>query len=202
MQNSSIKPKSNLLKLSVTLFLIAGIMALLVAFVNNVTEPVIKQRNDQQISDALKTVVPNAETFSVYKLDITSVKSSDGKDVAVEGAWRAYKGSEEIGVCVKVAPQGYGGPIEMIVGVSSDGKIIDAEIVSMSETSGIGTKIQDENFLSQFVGKTKGITISSSSSENSVQVVSGATKSSKAYIRGMNAALDVANKVLGGADDD
>lgn len=200
MQNSSKKPKSDLLRLSVTLFLIAGIMALMVAFINNITAPEILKRNELQTKDALSSVMTDATLFNAYQLDFDNVVSADGKDVAVHGAWAALKDAKQIGVCVKVAPKGYGGDIEMIVAVDMDGKVVNSQIISMSETSGIGTKINDESFLSQFIGKIKGIT--AGTDENSIQTVSGATKSSKAYLRGINAALDVTSKVLGGKDDE
>lgn len=189
MQNSSIKPKSDLLRLSLTLFVISGVMALLVAFVNNVTEPVIAQRNAEKITNVLAAVIADADEFKEVSTDTKSVTSSDGKQTPIDGVWGAYKDGAFVGTCVKVSPQGYGGAIEMIVAVGSDNKIIDTQIVSLSETSGIGTKIQDDSFLSQFVGI---------SSTNEVSVISGATKSSNAFLRGVNAALSVVNKVSGG----
>lgn len=189
MQNSSIKPKSDLLRLSLTLFVISGVMALLVAFVNNVTEPVIAQRNAEKITNALSAVIADADEFKEITTDTKSVTSSDGKQIPIDGVWGAYKDGAFLGTCVKVSPQGYGGAVEMIVAVGADHKIIDTQIVSLSETSGIGTKIQDDSFLSQFVGI---------SSTSEVSVISGATKSSNAFLRGVNAAMSVANKVAGG----
>ena len=101
-------------------------------------------------------------------------------EIAVNGVWKAKQGDEYIGVCVKVSPKGYGGAIETIVGINNEGEIIDTQIVSMSETSGIGTKIQSDTFLSQFKGKSGSITGTGSAPEkNQIQTISGATKSSK-----------------------
>ncbi len=203
MQNSSTKSKSDLLRLSVTLFVIAGLMALLVAFVNNVTAPVIEQRSAENISKALNEVLPEADSFVETTVDVTSITSSDGKDTAIDGVWKAVANGENIGYCVKVLPQGYGGIIETIVALSTDGKVLDTCIVSMSETSGIGTKIQDENFLSQFIGKSSSITaVTGAPSNNEIAVISGATKSSKAYLRGINAAISVVKQISGGDADE
>lgn len=200
MQNSSKNQKSEFLRLSLTLFVIAGVMALLVALVNNITAPEITRRNELKTTEALKAVMPDADTFEDAALDITSVTSADGKDVPINGAWFAQKDGETVGVCVRVSPQGYGGAIETIVGVDKDGNVTDTEIVSISETSGIGTKIQDESFLTQFIGKKNNITASEGT--NSVTLISGATKSSKAYLRGINAALSVASTLQGGEDNE
>ncbi len=203
MQNSSRKQKSDVVKLSLTLFVIAGVMALLVAFVNNLTAPIIEKRSEEKITVALKEVMTNAESFEQHTLQTSSVKSTDGKDVSIDGAWFAKSNGDIIGVCVKVSPQGYGGVIETIVGIDMNCSVKQAKIVSMSETSGIGTKIQSDSFLTQFNGKLAGIVgVSGQPENNQIQVISGATKSSKAYLRGINAALEIANQMLGGEDNE
>ncbi len=199
MQSSSKKPKSDILRLAVTLCLIAGITAALVSLVNAITAPEITRRNEQKTAESLKAVMPLADEFEQYEYTGGSIISDDGKEVAVDGVWRAKSNNEYIGFCVKVSPKGYGGEIETIVGIDNDLEVTDTQIVSMSETSGIGTKIQDEGFLSQFVGKSGKITgVSSAPSKDEIQTISGATKSSSAFLRGINAALTVAAQISGG----
>ena len=54
-------------------------------------------------------------------------------------------------------------------------------------------------FLSQFVGKSGKITgVASLPEKDEIQTISGATKSSKAFLRGINAALTVAAQISGG----
>ena len=183
-----------MLRLSITLFVISGVMAFLVALVNNITAPIIKTRNDQKITETLKIVMPDADSFDEYTFPEQSVMASDGKEVSIDGVWVAKKDGNTVGCCIKVGPSGYGGKIETIVAVSNEGKVVDASIVAMSETSGIGTKIQSEDFLSQFIGKSGNV----SAQSESVNVISGATKSSSAYIRGIDAALMVAQECIGG----
>lgn len=199
MQSSSKKQKSDLLRLAVTLCLIAGITAALVAFVNSITAPEIERRNADKTAQSLKAVMPDADSFEQCDYTAGSVTSSDGKEIAVDGVWRAKNASSCIGYCVKVSPKGYGGAIETIVGINLYGEVTDTQIVSMSETSGIGTKIQSNDFLSQFTGKSGIISgVGSSPSKNEVQTISGATKSSKAFLRGVNAALTVVSQISGG----
>lgn len=200
MQNSSAelksKSKSDLLKLSVTLFVIAGIMSLLVSLVNFITAPRIEQSNKEKINQALKTVVADADSFEAVDYDKTSVTSSDGKEIGIDGVWKAKKEDTDVAICVRVSPRGYGGKIETIVAVDMTGKILKTEIVSLSETSGIGTKIQQESFLSQFIGKGHVTGVKAPSSDSEVMLISGATKSSSAYLRGINAALTVAEECM------
>ncbi len=191
MQNSSVNQKTEFVKLSVTLFLIAGIMAFLVALVNNITAPVISKQNAQKNALALQEVLPEANEFtSVYY----PTKSVDDVEIMA-----VYRSNNDVGYCVKVGPRGYGGTIEMIVGFDKAGAVTGVKIVSMSETSGIGTKINEPEFINNFIGKTTTVTGDNKvTDKNTVQIISGATKSSKAFIRGMNVAIDIASKLAGG----
>ena len=61
--------------------------------------------------------------------------------------WIGKKGSELAGAVMQVEAQGYGSePIQMMVGVDTDGTVTDVKIVAMSETPGIGTRVKDEAF--------------------------------------------------------
>ncbi len=191
MQNSSKRKTNEFFSLSITLFLIAGIMAILVAVVNNITEPVISELNEKKIQSALTEVLPKAKGFTdIYTDDLGEI---------VTGAWQS---KNDVGICIKVSPKGYGGEIETIVAINQNGEVVNTKIVSMSETSGIGTKITAESFLSQFIGKTVNITTNDPSSDNTVQIISGATKSSRAFLNGVNAALDAASKIQGVEGDE
>ena len=191
MQNSSVNQKTEFVKLSVMLFLIAGIMAFLVALVNNITEPVITRQNNDKNAAALQVVLPEADGFtSVYY----PKKSID--DVEIMGV---YRSDNDVGYCVKVGSKGYGGIIEMIVGFDVNGAVKDVKIVSMSETSGIGTKINEPDFIEQFVGRTQTVIADKKiTDKNTVQIISGATKSSKAFVRGINVAIEIAAQLAGG----
>ena len=196
MQNSSKKPKSDILKLGIILCLIAGITSGLVGLVNAVTEPAIERMNEQKTTEALKAVMPDADKFEQVEEAFEDYVSSDGKSVPIEGAWAALKGSDVVGWAVKVAPKGYGGAIEMTVGVSADGAVTGTEIVEMSETSGIGTRIEtEESFIPQFTGLSAPLNWSKG---GNVTLISGATKSSKAFTRGVAAALRAVEILQGG----
>ena len=92
------------------------------------------------------------------------------------------------GTTVKAAFEGFEGPIEAIVTVDADGKITQLRVgenVSFSETQGLGTKVKDEAFINQFIGKTGPFELGVN-----IDAVAGATFSSKAVVRAVNAALE------------
>ena len=101
---------------------------------------------------------------------------------------------EVIGYCIEVQPKGYSDVIDMMVGISADGEILDSSIISISDTPGIGTRVKtDADFAAQFKGKTDTVTPGT----GGVSLISGATYSSTGFTNGINAALE-AYKILSG----
>jgi len=191
MQDSCENQKIEFFRLSLTLFLIAGIMAFLVALVNNVTAPVIEEQNNKKTTEAFALVLPEADSFVPVYYPATP---EDG--VEIMGVYRAVNGA---GYCVKVAPKGYGGNIETIVGFDNNGAVVGVKIISMSETSGIGTKIGESDFIQNFIGRSTVVKGDKKvSDKDTVKYISGATKSSKAFINGINAAINIASRLAGG----
>ena len=57
----------DIIKLGLTLFSICVVAALVLAFTNNVTSPVIAQRNIQASNESRKIVLPEADEFKQLK---------------------------------------------------------------------------------------------------------------------------------------
>lgn len=182
-----------LAKLVVILALIAIITGGVLAAINELTKDTIAEQNAQKVKDALNAVLV-ADTYEAVDI------SAFAEDKTVTGAYLAKSGGADIGYCIEVAPNGFGGPISMIVGIDPAGAVTKVAIVNMSETSGIGTKTNNEEFLSQYSGHSSEITASTKTTigENEIAAITGATVSSKAVTAGVNTALQVANVLKGG----
>lgn len=90
------------------------------------------------------------------------------------------------GKAIAVSPRGYGGPIEMMVGIDEKGKISGVKILSHRETPGLGANIVKPKFLEQFKGKTLKDPIEP---KKDIDAVTGATISSRAVCAGVKEAL-------------
>jgi len=174
--------------------LILGIItvatALVIALLNSVTAPVIAKRLADEKQESIAILFGEgveAEILTGYE-DIYLDFAAPVTEVAVV----TNKSSQKLaGYCVTVTPKGFGGQIIMLVAVNPNISVKDTKILTMSETAGIGTKIANEEwFAEQFTHKRK-VEISSST----VNTISGATVSSKAFLNGVNAALDVAGEI-------
>lgn len=159
----------DIIKLGIVLLLICGISTGLLAYVNFVTAPVIAANSLKAQLVAKQDVMPEAETFEEIDDNISLGKDENGNTV---------------GYAVSVKPFGYGGEINMMVGVNSDLTISGVKILSLSETPGLGAKAQDDSFLSQFVGKNKDLKL-----KEDVEAISGATITSTAVTNGVKEAI-------------
>jgi electron transport complex protein RnfG len=115
---------------------------------------------------------------------------------SVQARDEARKKIGEYAYQIEVSPKGYGGEINMIVGISSLGEVTGVAIIGMNETLGVGTRIQDDDFLNGFIGKRAGVSIGRDI--NDVDAVTGATVSSRAAAAGVNEALEIFAEISGG----
>ncbi|MEG0180639.1 MAG: RnfABCDGE type electron transport complex subunit G [Peptostreptococcaceae bacterium] len=176
----------DIFKLGSILFLICAVAALMLTVTNNVTSPVIEKINIQANNESRKEVLQEAEEFK---------KLENIKGDLVEEVYQGSKGGEVVGYTIKTTPKGYGGQVEVMVGISKNGEISGVKIGNHSETPGLGSKASEPAFKDQFKGKNteKSLTVvkGNASNDNDISAISGATITSKAVTSGVNAAMDV-----------
>lgn len=165
-----------------TLFVITAIVSVLLALVNMVTKPTIDRLAAEKKQAAMEQVMPGAEFVPIDNLP-------QGIDGLVE--MQLAKSAEGIqGYCVQVTTNGFGGAIDMMVGVDSSGAVTGVSILSMSETAGLGARAKESTFTDQYAGRTGEIGVSKTSADpQNIQAISGATITSKAVTLGVNNAL-------------
>jgi electron transport complex protein RnfG len=136
---------------------------------------------------ALLEVLPDATVFEDMDEETRACLDEADGETPIDGVFLAEDDSGAIvGVGVLVAPRGYGGPVNMAVGVDRDGIVTGVSIVSHKETPGLGSKIvTEESFLAQFEGWDSGDV---DSSDQGFDAISGATKSSNGARSGVQAA--------------
>ena len=177
------KTESNvkyILRLALTLFLIAGVVALALAFVNQVTAPTIEKLNAEKTQKAIEAVLPGG-----YDEEITDYADATGL------VSKVYKGAN--GYALEVKPSGFDNTITMMVGVDFEGKILGISVVSHTETAGLGAVAAaktsaGEAFRNQFVGQSGSVLVSKDG--GTLDAITGATITSRAICVGVNAALD------------
>ncbi len=178
-----------IIKIGGILFAITAIAALVLALMNGVTAPVIAQNQAKKQAEAMQAVLPEASGFSEENL-----KTDDMDDTVTA----VYESTNNAGFAVMVSPSGYGGAISMAVGVTPEGEVAGVDIISQTETAGLGSNCTKPEFKEQFVGKTAGITVTKSGAQgNEIDAISSATITSKAVTAGVNSAIAAAEAAGG-----
>lgn len=180
------------IKLGVTLLVITAIAAFVLAFSNDMTAPIIAEREKEEAFGAFLDIFPDADDFIETDADLLSEIQSTNSNV--NGALQAKSGADTIGYIFQVSANGYGGQVNTIVGISTaDNTIAGIRIGTHSETPNLGDAIEQPKFTDSYIGKTtteKLVGTASPSAENEVMSISGATISSFAVLTGVNDAND------------
>jgi len=187
----------NTVKLGLILFIITAISATILALANEATEGPIALAQEKANNEARQEVLSIATNFeSVSKEELTKITVDDNRVKEI------YIGNDEdgtmVGYTIKTVSSGYGGELEIITGISVDGKITGMKVVSHSETPGLGANSTKPEFRNQFIDKSTESNLSvakSAPKENEIQAISGATITSKAVTNGVNAAIDAFNRL-------
>ena len=170
------------LNLTLTLLIISAVVACLLGLTNYITEDKIAQINAEKTAASMQEVLP-AESYTAVEYT-----GSEANVVAVHQAGDA-------GFVVEVTPSGFGGAIDMVVGVSTDGTVTGVAIVDMAETSGLGANADKESYRSQYVGLSGELAVNKDGGE--IDALTGATITSRAVTEGVNTALRVAAELMG-----
>ena len=184
LENTSATPKKGFqmdwkqaIHLSLSLLIITAVAALVLSLVNAVTANRIAEIAAEKRLASMETVMPDANVFSELYCEDETINSISG----------AYAGTQFVGYCVEVAPNGFGGAISLMVGISENGDVTGVSILDHSETAGLGAKADSPDFLNQYIGKSGTITVNSG--RNAINAITGATITSKAVTEGVNTAL-------------
>ena len=142
-------------RLLIALTLIAAGAGLVLSLVENVTREPIKEQRRLQMLKALSAVLPEFDN-SPDGDTVVLEKGVDKKGApATVTFYRARRDGELVGTAFKViAPDGYSGNIEVMVGVEPDQSIHGIEILAHAETPGLGSKIEEPWFKKMFRGKS------------------------------------------------
>ena len=159
----------------------------------------IAAQEKKKKEDACKAVFPEAETFEAWEefdeekaeelLTLAGFTADKVEDVTLA---EDEKG-ELLGAVLNVtSTEGYGGDISFSLGILKDGTVSGIQILSISETAGLGMRAKEESFYGQFAGKNAekfSYTKTGASAEDEIDAISGATITTRAMTNGVNAGL-------------
>lgn len=159
---------------------LCAICGLLLSVVNSITAPIIAENQIATIKASLEEIYPGA-TFN----DVTTELAASDETGLIDGIYEA----EGKGYVFTLHGMGYNSNgFTFMVGFDNDGKISGYKALEQQETSGIGARA----FEPEYTGKITALT-----SSDPVPLLSGATLTSTAVAKGIDAAKAVFNNLKG-----
>ena len=192
----------------VVITIITLVAGLLLGFVYDVTKEPIANQQQLAKQEAYMAVFPEASSFSEnqninidelnefiktngFEYDsVTEVLNAEASD----GSSLGY-------VFGLTSTEGYGGEIDISMGISNDGTVKGVEILSISETAGLGMKADTDEFKSQFAEKNVSrfsYTKTGKSVDYEIDAISGATITTNAMTNVVNSGIACFEKIGGG----
>lgn len=185
--NEIIKPAGILL-------VITMVAAMLLGVVSEITKVPIAAQELKVKTEAMQAVLSDAESFEEVNIEFTGTISAVSKGI---------KGGETCGYVITVAPSGFGGAVNTMVGFDPNGIVTGIRVLSHAETPGLGAKSTEPSFYEQFSGKTAPINVikNGTPKDNEIQAITSATITSTAISDGVNEAYEwLTNTGMGGAN--
>lgn len=187
------KIKSSLKNMVVVLVGFAVAIGALLAWVNHITEKPIAEKAEKTLADGIKTVM-NTDGVKVGEPQQVN-QTIDGKAVGFTVHPCANTQGKAIGAAVESAVNGFGGNLKVLVGFSTEGKILGYTILETSETPGLGAKA-DKWFQKDGKGSIIGLNpkegdlhvSKDDKGGNAVDAITASTITSRAFLKAVNEA--------------
>ena len=159
---------------------ICVVAGLLLGVVHGLTAPIAQANAEQRAQETYAALVPEAASFEPLACEVEGCTA----------ALAALDAQGQVVAYVMVAQaKGYGGQVPLAVAFDPDGTVRAVVALSNSETPGLGTRIAEGGYLDQYVG------LSAQAAEADVDLISGATISSRAALAAFNAAAEAYGEV-------
>ena len=192
---------NRILKNTLILTAITVVSGLLLGFVYELTKEPIARQEELAKTEAYAEVFPDADSFrELEDLEGAAVylASTEYSTVEINEVAEACDASGNVlgHVFNLTTPEGYGGDIQLTVGIRNDKTILGISFLSISETAGLGMNADTEEWKAQFRGIQADeivYTKTGKSAEGEIDAISSATVTTGAVTGAVNAALDLAD---------
>ncbi len=160
--------------------------------VYNLTKGPIEEANKAKEVAAVKEVLPPFDNDP-----LTTKQEVDGLTI-----YTGTLNGQIVGFAVKTyTEKGFSGRFDLMAGFKVDGSINNVSVLEQKETPGLGTKMKEDKFKNQFLGKNPNsykMIVKKDGGE--VDAITAATISSRAYCDAMQKAYDLVKKMGASAD--
>ena len=188
------KKESTLINMLIALFVITAVSGGVLGLVYGMTKDAIAEVDQKKNEAAIQAVLP-LEGEITYKVDTMSF-TFEGVDTQFPCNLAYDANGNFLGAAVKTNEGGFGGKIDMMVGILADGTIKGTSVLSHAETPGLGANMTGK-FKDQFVDKNPAsFALKVKKDGGDVDAITAATITSRAFSKAIDKAYQAfeANK--------
>ena len=209
------KKKESMIKDAIILCMISLIAALALGFVNELTKDRIAFLAAQAKAEAYQEVYPEAvgivdaesnEVLAAALEEAGAILSAGGfSDVTIDEVCMVQDANMDyVGYVASVTLKAYD-IMTLTFGYTNEGVCTGLAFLSIKETPGMGMKADEPEFKNQFIGNKaeQFVAVKSGAGEGEINAISGATITTDAVVKGVNAGICFMNELqtrLGGAN--
>jgi electron transport complex protein RnfG len=132
----------------------------LVAMTHELTDARIAENQREAMLSKLKAIIPEGRMSNDPLRDAIVVSDQDLLGAPSTEVYRVRDQGEPVALILKpIVPDGYAGPIKLLVSVLPDGSLGGVRVIEHHETPGLGDKIEerkDDWIIEQFNGRSLG----------------------------------------------
>ncbi len=174
----------DVVKPTLTLIIIAGVISFLLALTYNVAGigELGKGIKDEDLQSYISEVLPSATKLSLKEAEY------EGSDV-----FGIYEDEAGTGLAIHLETKGYGGAMTLLIGINSNGEIAGIKVLTTQETPNVGTKVENPEYIAQYIGKNETVALTKDGGD--IDGITSATVSSRAMTNAVNRALEVYKEV-------
>ena len=186
----------------IVLSVIAMISAGILAQVYSITSVIIEENQARALESSVFQVLPGTTKVNIIRRSADELGVDDPKEMREQEQTTSliYEGVDDadrvIGYAFVGEGNGYGGSVRVLVGgEEASDEILNVKVLEHTETPGLGSKIEDESFRKQFVGKKVEDPLKLG---QDIDSISGATVSSRAVTEAVRQGFDDATAIYRG----
>jgi electron transport complex protein RnfG len=161
------------IQMIIVLLSVAAVSGASLSYVYQLTKPIIEGNRQQELVQALESVLPEAKNYQ--EIDI------DKGNTNIIRSFKATRNEDIIGYAFVLRFSGFQGDISIVMGTSNE-EITKIQVLDHLETPGLGSRITESSFLSQFQN--------SDLESKNYDAITGATISSSAMIEAVELAQE------------
>lgn len=182
------KKESTFINMVLTLFLVTLSAAAALGFVYQATKGPIEIAEANKLNLAIKRVVPEYDNEpSTNRIGFPS--DIEGDSIFF---YLAEKDGEVVGYAIETfTKNAFSGLMRILAGFTPDGKIYQVAVLEHKETPGLGTKMTEEKFASQFPERSPGeFNMKVKKDGGEIDAITASTITSRAYCEAVQRAYN------------